>query len=946
MSDPLPTFTIGVGQAGIAMMNTLAETVERNDSEAFFDYFAIDTDNDTLSSVPTGTTRVRLNPSDAHLDEDVATYPYLTEETEVGGKGAERQRPVGRYKLDSRGHETFDDYFESLWYDVREHYQEVDYTFSEDRDSYNIFLLHSLGGGTGSGTFPLLSAMVNRIAQRIEDENSNVDVYTAGVGVVPQVDFDPEMTDPPGEPMYYPNAYASLRDLSNLLDADRETRDIPIYSKSFEEGGALGDVDGRVEDSFTGNAVPIDRIPFNDYWLVGVDENLITSGTGTDFIEGYREQINRRVAESIYAISEMEQSVENWSSRAKGIATLGTVGHAQLQVPHEQLREFCEMKDEREAKRELVEETIPRQLEALRSEKADLEEIKQDPSTVTQHLEDVADWERNFRGRFEKQLGAGNALVRNSTADDVTGVLDAIEAEARPDGADDDEAAGATTIEDIQADQRPELLLLATDILEEMLQAPNAVPAVEDHWEEVVSEQWRTYDMADRTRYGGSATSTLEGKAEALKAFYDEKIDEFQEKVETVDLDALGTVQDQIPPFHPLVESDREAAERKLETLRDSRDDLLEADGRYQRVRAMEEAVRGRRQRAKNLLDDKIARVNDRITDRESEREAAENRIKSLDRSIEREKNELASEGTGKRLGVFPLRRDVLEEADLTVQRIEDELNSLDDYVTQGLIDERTVRNGINQWLDNATSWEEPVFDMNYSNTDRRERKQPRQEMWLLYHEANEEYAVESVDTMIGGTTRRSGSDSMIDYSNDPYAISFVSFHNRGPVEALTLYQRLRDMADRGVLDAMAGKYGDYRHSFAYPEWYDREIRLAFKIKSQVEIPRPPELDLARVEKPGMSTGETKNYIKQTGLDTYMWRGTMWDDYRFDEGDAVFEGWDRTLEGITFTNLQQATPHPDLKSRWLAGQAEWDEILAAYKENLEDTQQLRITFEE
>ena len=75
-----------------------------------------------------------------------------------------------------------------------------------------------------------------------------------------------------------------------------------------------------------------------------------------------------------------------------------------------------------------------------------------------------------------------------------------------------------------------------------------------------------------------------------------------------------------------------------------------------------------------------------------------------------------------------------------------------------------------------------------------------------------------------------------------------------------------------------------------------------------------------------------------------MWRGTMWDDYEFGDEDEVFDGWDRTLEGITFTSLQQATPDPDLKSRWLAGQANWDEILESYKENLEDREQLQITY--
>lgn len=242
------------------------------------------------------------------------------------------------------------------------------------------------------------------------------------------------------------------------------------------------------------------------------------------------------------------------------------------------------MKDEREGKKALVNETIPSRLEDLRSEKDDLEEIKQDPTTVNEHLDDVSDWQQNFRGRFESQLGAGNALVRNSTAEDVERVLDAIEAEASPDEPEEGGEEASDEPEDtndIRADQQPELLLLATEILEEMLQTPNAAPAVEYHQEEVVSSQWRTYDIADRIKYGGSATSTLERKVETLKIFYDEKIDKFQEELKNVDLGTIGQIQEFFTPWHPLTESDREAAEQKLDKLRESRDDLLESDGRY-----------------------------------------------------------------------------------------------------------------------------------------------------------------------------------------------------------------------------------------------------------------------------------------------------------------------------------------------------------------------------
>lgn len=137
--------------------------------------------------------------------------------------------------------------------------------------------------------------------------------------------------------------------------------------------------------------------------------------------------------------------------------------------------------------------------------------------------------------------------------------------------------------------------------------------------------------------------------------------------------------------------------------------------------------------------------------------------------------------------------------------------------------------------------------------------------MWLLYHEDNEQYDIKYIDTMIGGTTRRSGTNNMIDYINDSYSISFVSFHNRGPVEALTLYQRLRDMAYRGQLDPMAAKYRDYRQAFPYPEWHHRNIRLAFQIKSRIEIPRPPKLDIDRINKLEMIKGEKRTSSSQLG---------------------------------------------------------------------------------
>ena len=48
---------------------------------------------------------------------------------------------------------------------------------------------------------------------------------------------------------------------------------------------------------------------------------------------------------------------------------------------------------------------------------------------------------------------------------------------------------------------------------------------------------------------------------------------------------------------------------------------------------------------------------------------------------------------------------------------------------------------------------------------------------------------------------------------------------------------------------------------------------------------------------------------------------------------------------MTWRALQQATPEPDLKSRWLADQADWGELLEAYRQNLLDQEGIDVTFE-
>jgi hypothetical protein len=215
--------------------------------------------------------------------------------------------------------------------------------------------------------------------------------------------------------------------------------------------------------------------------------------------------------------------------------------------------------------------------------------------------------------------------------------------------------------------------------------------------------------------------------------------------------------------------------------------------------------------------------------------------------------------------------------------------------------------------------------------------------LWILFHEANEEYPNEYISQTIGANTRFAG-QSELGYTGDPYSIHFVSFFNRGPVRGLSLYQRLEQMRESGMLDSMAGKFEDHRISFAYPEWYDRDVAKWYDISRELTLPRPPRLDIGRVDKPEYTEGEKRNYIKTNGLDAYIWHGTMWDDYEYSENAHTFDGWERQIDGLTFRQLQRATPDEDLKARWLAGQAAWEDVVDTYAENLTDREGLEITF--
>lgn len=899
-----PTFVVGVGQAGINVMSTLEEVAEQNDDADKFGYAAIDTDEDTLRGAPTDAQQFSLAIEDDFLDEDVAEYPYLTSGMNIEGKGARRQRPVGRYKLDNRG--EYENTFESLWREIESHFEAHEADLGPQQASFNIYYVHSQGGGTGSGTFPLLTGMLSYIADQLDSPH----VYLAGVGVVPEIPFGTRNVGPiPGRPIYYPNANAALHDLEQferLAGDGTESLQLPVYAKQATTVDSERRTDVK-EFAF-------DQEPFDDYWLVGVDEGQIKGGAGgRTGPETYRQQVNQTVARSLHAVAQLERSAENWA-QAKSV--VGTVDQAEISVPHEEVLAYCELKADRVAKRERKDEEIPDEIAAKEGRKAEISALK--ANLNADDIED-ADLRRTVQSHVEGQgFTDGKSIIENKSSSDVEAVLEEISEEYAVEGE-----------------------IVAVSVLQDKLQQERGAPEIEAEWRETVQNLWSKYNM--QSQPGGSGVRTIEGKASRTKDYLDENIGEYKEILEEWDPGILGQFQDAIPPVVGIFESERENAESVVERLQDDYDDLERIQGTWNRVSKMRAAVSDHRASIREEIDDQLSDLDAAISDLRAEQDRLEQELEALDRQIESKVDDLTEAETSKRLAVLPVREDELR--DLTVEQVEDELTSLHAYVERDLVDENKLRRALSQRVDFCKAWENSVIDRETAGTDVNAFYKDFDETWYLFHQDNREFQ-EYINRINDADEETMAGEGPIDYLSDPYRIEYVSFSRRGPVPALVLYQQLEEKAEDGTMADLAGQYDDFKQAFAYLEWYDRDVRKAFSITDRVEVPFPPELDHSRVDKPGLSEGELKNYVKTNGLDSYLWEGMMWDLY--EPGEERFTGWKRPLssKGLSWTALQKATPSPDLKSQWLAGQADWADLVDAYAENLVDQTGLELQYPE
>lgn len=898
-----PTVVVGVGQAGVEILSEICKLVERSGDDAQFRFIAIDSDRDALEAARPETRTIHLDPSPNCIPGDRRAYPYLTEELEISHAGTKRQRPVGRYSVDHRAGGGFEDVFESLSTEITAHCEEHA-TNSGKTSKFNIFLIHSFGGGTGSGSYPLVMSMLHEIKQDQLQTGGGV-VYIGGVGIVSEPNFDGGHTNEVSYGECYANTYAALCDLQTLIGVygRSERLELPIWSKR------VGGMDAEPEE------FELQNVPFDDYWLVGVDEAQITPPSATDHpgLESSLESLDRTVAHAIHNLSKVNVNQPWWRTTP----FTGTFDQAEISVPHDRVRSLVETKEELETKRERVAVELPEEIRDREARRRELEDLKRtlDPA---KHVDDALATEiREFL--HEEGFGDGTTIIEDRTADEVRDILAEVE------------------------ERSLEARVVATEALRGRLRAEDAGPAVEAACRETIQGLWNKYGMEGTPGYGTDRARSLEQKADSLEEVLEDRIDEFTRTIDNWDPSLLGQLRDLAPPVTETLESDREYAERWLKELQDDYEALNSATERWDRLNRMRETVKNSRSKMRGEMDDRIDNLNGEITALENERDSLEDELEALNADIANLRDLLTEPWESERIAVLPLNMDSIEDIDRDT--LETDLTSLFAYVKEGYVDEAKLRHALWNYADYAAAWDSTIIERDLTATDESPRFAEADEAWYRFHEDNDGILEYLNEMPFADEVGISGGRNGLPYLADPYRIEYVSFSRRGPLSALKTFQRYENLRARGLLDDLTNQYEDHRQAFAYPEWYGRWLIVDGFDGDTQSVPYPPELDIERVEKFDLDTEELKHFIRTNGLDVYLWEGVLWKDYESE--DEPFTGWREKLQeyAVTYSHLHKASPDTSKKSEWLAGRCDWEDIVDAYRENLAEEMDLRIEFE-
>jgi len=291
LKNVTPTVVVGIGEAGCSMLSTLHDLTKEEGITEKFRFVGIDANHDDLrGNVEYEAEEVTTFELEApeQWNENKHEYHFLHNRLLPGGErtltksGAQRKRRIGRYYVDS--HKNFEGLKATLDSVIETFAGVHDDFLNRQGNKMDIWVMNSLSGGTGSGSFPIITGMIRDITKNT-DWNSG-DFIISGLGALPHTGTVSE-----DNLTYQLNAYAALRDIRTLTGEDDQAR----TELRLGEERAVVDEGDRIE---------LPDYTFDQYFLQPFDQDDMSS-------KAYRHQLNKASA-SVPLYFSLIKGKEDW----------------------------------------------------------------------------------------------------------------------------------------------------------------------------------------------------------------------------------------------------------------------------------------------------------------------------------------------------------------------------------------------------------------------------------------------------------------------------------------------------------------------------------------------------------------------------------------------------------------------------------------------------------
>ncbi len=320
----IPTLVIGMGMGGIRVVQTFADVVNEAKQREFYEFVAIDSNRKDLSEVirsGQGIQTVPIDETGFAIDQMIRKAEYLYEGVSPTGGGAIRDRVYARFLFDLNS-DKITSALEAAMVKLKGKWQ-------DKKDVQNrrvlIWVIHTLGGGTGSGAFPSLIAKVRELAEGNLNEYQVTPIISC-IGILPSATNVKDISSAKFDKKYTANAYAALCEIKKMSEGRNLT--IPTFNTHPKKD------------------IIISKRPFDHYFLFGVDEDAIVRlrDGKSDEAEEYLEDANNQIACMMHYLPYYPGGIENlWHNMKAQPFTV--FGESEITVPLAKMREYAKEND-------------------------------------------------------------------------------------------------------------------------------------------------------------------------------------------------------------------------------------------------------------------------------------------------------------------------------------------------------------------------------------------------------------------------------------------------------------------------------------------------------------------------------------------------------------------------------------------------------------------------